>query len=193
MIKPPVVYVAGMLRQTGTYVTTDDWVWMLDGMGQRPFYPPNVSGWEQNEAWLSTSSLRMRFQAAAIAPARCDQGRLGARAAHARAGARALARVRRQALDEQGDDLRARLLQPSQRRGPQTRRGRSSTTIPSASACCARCCWPALTRRSADAASVQRLARRPRAAARRARPRRADPRRRARRARGVRARRPLAP
>jgi uncharacterized protein (DUF1800 family) len=34
-------------------------------MGQRPFYPPNVSGWEQNEAWLSTSSLRMRFQAAA--------------------------------------------------------------------------------------------------------------------------------
>jgi uncharacterized protein (DUF1800 family) len=65
MIKPPVVYVAGMLRQTGTHVTTDDWVWMLDQMGQRPFYPPNVSGWEQNEAWLSTSSLRMRFQAAA--------------------------------------------------------------------------------------------------------------------------------
>jgi uncharacterized protein (DUF1800 family) len=65
MIKPPVVYVAGMLRQTGTYVTTEDWVWMLDQMGQRPFYPPNVSGWEQNEAWLSTSALRMRFQAAA--------------------------------------------------------------------------------------------------------------------------------
>ena len=65
MIKPPVVYVAGMLRQTGTYITTDDWVWMLDQMGQRPFYPPNVSGWEQNEAWLSTSALRMRFQAAA--------------------------------------------------------------------------------------------------------------------------------
>ena len=65
MIKPPVVYVAGMLRQTGTYIHADDWVWMLDQMGQRPFYPPNVSGWEQNEAWLSTSSLRMRFQAAA--------------------------------------------------------------------------------------------------------------------------------
>ncbi|MDX6535805.1 MAG: hypothetical protein QOD37_146 [Gaiellales bacterium] len=65
MIKPPVVYVAGMLRQTGTAITTDDWVWMLDQMGQRPFYPPNVNGWEQNEAWLSTSSLRMRFQAAA--------------------------------------------------------------------------------------------------------------------------------
>ena len=75
MIKPPVVYVAGMLRQTGTYVTTDDWVWMLDQMGQRPFYPPNVSGWEQNEAWLSTGSLRMRFQAAAVAAPGRDQGR----------------------------------------------------------------------------------------------------------------------
>jgi uncharacterized protein (DUF1800 family) len=64
MIKPPVVYVAGMLRQTNSSVTSDDWVWMLDQMGQRPFYPPNVSGWEQNEAWLSTSSLRMRFHAA---------------------------------------------------------------------------------------------------------------------------------
>jgi uncharacterized protein (DUF1800 family) len=65
MIKPPVVYTAGMLRQTGTYIKTDDWVWMLDQMGQKPFYPPNVGGWNQNEAWLSTGSLRMRFQAAA--------------------------------------------------------------------------------------------------------------------------------
>jgi uncharacterized protein (DUF1800 family) len=65
MIKPPVVYTAGMLRQTGTYIKTDDWVWMLDQMGQKPFYPPNVAGWNQNEAWLSTGTLRMRFQAAA--------------------------------------------------------------------------------------------------------------------------------
>jgi uncharacterized protein (DUF1800 family) len=65
MIKPPVVYTAGMLRQTGTYIKTADWVWMLDQMGQQPFYPPNVSGWDQNEAWLSTSSMRMRFQAGA--------------------------------------------------------------------------------------------------------------------------------
>jgi uncharacterized protein (DUF1800 family) len=65
MIKPPVVYTAGMLRQTGTYVKTDDWVWMLDQMGQKPFYPPNVAGWDQNEAWLSTGTLRMRFEAAA--------------------------------------------------------------------------------------------------------------------------------
>lgn len=64
-VKPPFVYLAGMLRATGRGVDTDDWSWMLDEMGQRPFYPPNVSGWEQNEAWLSTSTIRARFQAAA--------------------------------------------------------------------------------------------------------------------------------
>ena len=39
MIKPPVVYVAGMPRQTGTYIKSNDWVWMLS---RRPgaFYPP---------------------------------------------------------------------------------------------------------------------------------------------------------
>ena len=72
-------------------------------MGQRPFYPPNVSGWEQNEAWLSTSSLRMRFQAAAsLLHDAIEDGSMPGEA-HARAGARALARVRGTAVDEQGD------------------------------------------------------------------------------------------
>ena len=106
-IKPPVVYLAGMLRQTGTYVMTDDWVWMLDGMGQRPFYPPNVSGWEQNEAWLSTSSLRMRFQAAStLLHDAIKDGSVPAR----RTPAQALEHSPRSpaALDEQGHDLLAR-------------------------------------------------------------------------------------
>ena len=33
-------------------------------MGQVPFHPPNVSGWEGGTAWLSTSSIRARFDAA---------------------------------------------------------------------------------------------------------------------------------
>ena len=118
MIKPPVVYVAGMLRQTGTYITTDDWVWMLDQMGQRPFYPPNVSGWEQNEAWLSTSSLRMRFQAAAsLLRDAIEDGAIPQTRTPAEALERSLA-YRRAAVDEQGDDLGARVLQPAQRRRP---------------------------------------------------------------------------
>jgi uncharacterized protein (DUF1800 family) len=39
-------------------------VWLLDTMGQRPFYPPNVGGWDQDLAWLSTATIRARFNAA---------------------------------------------------------------------------------------------------------------------------------
>jgi uncharacterized protein (DUF1800 family) len=64
MIKPPFVYAAGMLRATGGRVDDDGWRWRLDQMGQVPFHPPNVSGWEGGAAWLSTSSIRARFDAA---------------------------------------------------------------------------------------------------------------------------------
>jgi uncharacterized protein (DUF1800 family) len=65
MVKPPFVYVAGLLRQTGSRVDDEGWVWRLDQMGQVPFYPPNVSGWEGGTSWLSTSAIRARFGAAA--------------------------------------------------------------------------------------------------------------------------------
>jgi uncharacterized protein (DUF1800 family) len=63
-VKPPVVYLSGMLRRTGQMVTTDSWMWLLDQMGQVPFYPPNVGGWDQDLAWLSTATIRARFTAA---------------------------------------------------------------------------------------------------------------------------------
>jgi uncharacterized protein (DUF1800 family) len=63
-VKPPFVYAAGMLRKLNRSVDKEDWVWQLSEMGQRPFYPPNVSGWEQNESWLSTATIKSRFQAA---------------------------------------------------------------------------------------------------------------------------------
>jgi uncharacterized protein (DUF1800 family) len=64
MVKSPFVYTAGLLRLTGTGVTDDSWTYRLDQMGQVPFHPPNVSGWEGGTAWLSTSSIRARFDAA---------------------------------------------------------------------------------------------------------------------------------
>ncbi len=64
MVKPPFVYTAGLLRLTGTGVSEDSWRYRLDQMGQVPFHPPNVSGWEGGTAWLSTSSIRTRFEAA---------------------------------------------------------------------------------------------------------------------------------
>lgn len=63
-VKPPAVYLAGMLRKSRIFVRFEDWPALLQQMGQLPFYPPNVNGWEQGEAWLSTSTIRARYQAA---------------------------------------------------------------------------------------------------------------------------------
>ena len=71
---------------TGTPIRDEQWVWRLDQMGQVPFNPPNVSGWEGGTAWLSTSSIRARFDAATAVLNKTDQGRLDP--AHPDAGRR---------------------------------------------------------------------------------------------------------
>ena len=63
MVKSPVVFVAGMLRTTGCSIDVPDWTWVLEGMGQLPFRPPSVAGWEWGAAWLSTNAIRTRFTA----------------------------------------------------------------------------------------------------------------------------------
>jgi uncharacterized protein (DUF1800 family) len=70
MVKPPVVYNAGLLRTVGRGIDIGAWTWLADLSGQHLFYPPNVSGWDDS-AWLDTSSWRGRFETAvlAIAPA----------------------------------------------------------------------------------------------------------------------------
>jgi uncharacterized protein (DUF1800 family) len=61
MVKSPVVFVAGTLRTTGQRIDRDSWTWMLQGMGQYPFRPPSVAGWEWGTSWLSSNSMRVRF------------------------------------------------------------------------------------------------------------------------------------
>jgi uncharacterized protein (DUF1800 family) len=60
MVKPPVVFLAGMLRALGRGIDTDDWVWLCGLMGQQLFRPPNVSGWDDTR-WLDTSRMRARW------------------------------------------------------------------------------------------------------------------------------------
>jgi uncharacterized protein (DUF1800 family) len=62
MVKPPIVYIAGMLRARGIGIREDSWSWISDMAGQRLFRPPNVSGWDE-ERWLDTSSYRGRWHA----------------------------------------------------------------------------------------------------------------------------------
>jgi uncharacterized protein (DUF1800 family) len=61
MIKPPVVYVVGVMRSLAVGVTDSTAADNLDSMGQVPYFPPNVSGWEGGLAWLNTNTALSRF------------------------------------------------------------------------------------------------------------------------------------
>ncbi len=62
-VKPPTVYLAGMLRALGDRITTEDYIWLSALAGQLLFYPPNVSGWN-DDRWLDTSTFRARWELA---------------------------------------------------------------------------------------------------------------------------------
>jgi uncharacterized protein (DUF1800 family) len=64
MVKSPVVYLAGALRSSGQGIERESWSWLLEGMGQYPFRPPSVAGWDWGSAWLSSNSMRVRFDVA---------------------------------------------------------------------------------------------------------------------------------
>ena len=61
MVKSPVVLVAGALRSTGRTVTDDSYAWRLGHMGQTPFRPPSVAGWEWGPSWLSSGTMSARW------------------------------------------------------------------------------------------------------------------------------------
>jgi uncharacterized protein (DUF1800 family) len=63
MVKPPVVYLAGLLRASGRPVDTESWTWLCANAGQQLFYPPNVSGWD-DERWLDTATYLARWSLA---------------------------------------------------------------------------------------------------------------------------------
>jgi uncharacterized protein (DUF1800 family) len=64
MVKSPLVLVAGGLRATRRGVDVDSWTWLLGAMGQTPFSPPSVAGWDWGPAWMSTTTMRGRFETA---------------------------------------------------------------------------------------------------------------------------------
>ena len=59
LVKPPVVFNAGLLRMLGRGIDTSAWSWLGDMAGQHLFLPPNVSGWDDS-TWLDTSTWRGR-------------------------------------------------------------------------------------------------------------------------------------
>jgi uncharacterized protein (DUF1800 family) len=63
MVKPPVVYAAGILRALGRGIDSEDWVWLCRDAGQLLFHPPNVAGWDDSR-WLDTAKFRGRWNIA---------------------------------------------------------------------------------------------------------------------------------
>jgi uncharacterized protein DUF1800 len=63
MVKPPVVYTAGLLRALRRAVDTEAWYWLGEGAGQRLFWPPDVAGWDDSR-WLDTSTVKGRWEIA---------------------------------------------------------------------------------------------------------------------------------
>jgi uncharacterized protein (DUF1800 family) len=62
MVKPPTVFVAGMLRARRLGITDNLWSWVLSGAGQRVYYPPDVAGWD-DKRWLDTNTTLGRWEA----------------------------------------------------------------------------------------------------------------------------------
>lgn len=68
LVKQPVEYVVGALRALRISPPTDGQAsdskllrQVLDGLGQLPFYPPNVGGWPAGQLWLTTAAAQARI------------------------------------------------------------------------------------------------------------------------------------
>jgi uncharacterized protein (DUF1800 family) len=61
MVKPPVVYVVGMLKARQIFVDGETWYWNAEMAGQRLYQPPDVGGWHKN-AWLNSNTMLGRWQ-----------------------------------------------------------------------------------------------------------------------------------
>jgi uncharacterized protein (DUF1800 family) len=61
LVKSPVVYVAGALRTTRSFIKQSYATWLLTTMGQQLFHPPSVAGWDWGAAWMSSNAMRQRF------------------------------------------------------------------------------------------------------------------------------------
>ena len=46
----------------------------MEGMGQRPLFPPNVSGWKHNGYWVNASAMAKRTETARSVAWRSMQG-----------------------------------------------------------------------------------------------------------------------
>ena len=63
-VRTPVEFMVASLVATGQRSEVGTPLWLMEGMGQRPLYPPNVAGWKHNGYWVNASAMARRTQSA---------------------------------------------------------------------------------------------------------------------------------
>jgi uncharacterized protein (DUF1800 family) len=64
LVRTPVEYVVALLVATGKRSRDANVTWLMEAMGQRLLYPPNVSGWRPNGYWVNASAMEGRARTA---------------------------------------------------------------------------------------------------------------------------------
>ena len=64
LVAPPMHTMVKMLAATGLRASGNAPIWWMDGMGQRPLMPPDVSGWGHNVDFVNASAMARRSEAA---------------------------------------------------------------------------------------------------------------------------------
>jgi len=68
IVNTPVEWLVGVVRTLGVSVEAPGRMKLLNdtlkGLGQRPFYPPDVGGWPHGRVWMSTASAGERMRTA---------------------------------------------------------------------------------------------------------------------------------
>jgi uncharacterized protein (DUF1800 family) len=67
LIKPPVIFMIGVLRQLGAPLKHTQLQGPMNNMQQRIYRPPNVAGWEGGMSWLNTNTVQARFDMVRVA------------------------------------------------------------------------------------------------------------------------------
>ena len=60
LLRAPVDYVVALLAASGLRADTGNPFWLLEGMGQRLLFPPNVAGWGHNGYFVNASAFSQR-------------------------------------------------------------------------------------------------------------------------------------
>ena len=64
LVRSPVEFIVAALVATGRRSNEATPLWLMQGMGQRPLFPPNVSGWKHNGYWVNASAMSKRTDTA---------------------------------------------------------------------------------------------------------------------------------